>query len=234
MSELKQNVVTSDMNLKNLLDLFKKDLMLNFNCHALATVQSFDSSNGTVKASINYKKTFMQRQGNGSYQPIQKDYPLLVDCPVIMMQGGTAVLTFPITPGDSCMILFNDRDMDNWLYSGQVQEVASQRLHSFSDGVALVGLRSFNSPVEDYDSVRAVLRNGGAQVAVGPTLLKLSNQVTDLKQVINGLIDIIATLTSAMSGANAGNIPATVAAPSAAATTALNLYKNTAVGALLE
>ena len=231
---LKQNVVTSDLSLKNLLDLFKKDIMLNFNCHAIGTIQSFDSSNCSVKATVNYKKTFMQRNADGSYNSVNKDYPLMVDCPVVVLQGGTAALTMPIQAGDTCLMMFNDRDIDNWVHSGQVTENASQRFHSFADAIALVGLRPFSSPISNYDSTRAVLRNGTAMVGVSPTLIKVSNDITTLKTVINGLIDIIATLTSAMSAATPANVTATVGVPSATATTALNLYKTTAVGVLLE
>ncbi|CAK9250669.1 unnamed protein product [Sphagnum jensenii] len=78
----------------------------------------------------------------------------------------------PIAQGDQCLILFNDRSIDNWFTSGQVQPLASSRLHSFSDGIALVGLNYLNNGVTkltNYDSTRAVLRNSTTGVGVSST-----------------------------------------------------------------
>jgi hypothetical protein len=47
----------------------------------------------------------------------------------------------PIQSGDTCLVLFCDRDLDNWFESGQITTLNSNRVHDLSDGVALVGIR---------------------------------------------------------------------------------------------
>lgn len=174
-------------DMKALLDLFKVDVLQSINCHAVAKVQSFDPDDQTLTATINYKKSL-----NGKLL----DYPVLVDCPVVILSGGTAALTMPIAANDDCLILFNDRDIDLWFSSGQVGELASQRLHSFSDAIALVGLKSTLNSLDDYDSDRAVLRNDEAKIAVGATLIEISNNLYNLNDLLQELLTEVQNLVT--------------------------------------
>lgn len=175
MERAKQNLLNRDQTLKDLLDLHKKDVQLSINCMAIATIQSFDATKQTVTATINYKKTFMQPNAQGTYDPVLVDYPVLIDCPVIISQGGGGVLTFPIIAGDTCLILFNDRDIDNWYATGQVGPIATQRLHSFADGFALVGVRALPNAISGYDTQRIHLTFGISDLALGEDYAKLQN-----------------------------------------------------------
>ncbi len=187
--------ITNDPSLKDLLDTLKKDIMLNLNCHAIATVQSFDPANLTVSASINYSKTYFIRNSNtGEYVPKQVNYPLLTDCPVIILGGGPAALTFPIQQGDECLILFNDRDLDNWFAGATSGPVATPRLHSLSDGIALIG---FKNSIDSYDSSRAVLRNGTTGVGVGPDLVKIYNASFTLNGILQDIMTQLESLATA-------------------------------------
>lgn len=225
-TSFQQNKSESEPGLKDLLDLHKKDVMLSINCHAIATVQSFDDTKQTITATINYKKTYFKTNNDGSYVPVLYDYPILLDVPVITMQGGTASLTFPIAKGDSCLILFNDRDLDNWFHTGQVSQTATPRLHSFSDGIALVGLRASNNPIANYDMTRVVLQNGLTMVGLSDTLVKIANATTTLKQVIEGLMDVISTGFGGATPAVGNPLsPATVAALTAYKTTVESLLE---------
>ena len=48
---------------------------------------------------------------------------------------------FEVNPGDACLVIFADVDIDRWLASGVPEEPGSARKHSLSDGFAFVGLR---------------------------------------------------------------------------------------------
>lgn len=206
----------ADPTLKDLLDLHKKDILLSMNCHAIAKIQSFDATKQTVTATIMYKKTFFQRQSDATYTPVLVDYPLLVDVPVLVLGGGGFSVTFPIAEGDEALILFNDRDIDNWFQGSTNGAVASSRMHSFSDGIALVGMRSLANSISGYDTTRAVLRadTPGAYVGVSATKVKVANQTTTLNTLLGQLIDAIVALstTNATVGAPVALSPATIAA----------------------
>jgi Phage protein Gp138 N-terminal domain len=213
-----ENKFAVEPDLKSLLDVLKTDILASTNCHAIGTVQSFDSSVQTVQATLVYKKTV-----NGSL----KNYPILVDCPVVILSGGPSGLTFPVAQGDDCLVLFNDRDIDNWFIGATTGELSTQRNHAFSDAIVLVGLRSQVRSIEDYDMDRASLYNGDTRVAVGASKVLIENDMTTLLTVLDGLIDVIKTSTT---------IPAAVGVPltlNAATLAALEAYKAT-IGGLLE
>lgn len=194
-----QNQTIADPGLVDLLAIHKKDIMLSVNCHAVAKVQSFDPISQTITATINYQKTYFQRNSQGSSLPTQIDYPLLVDVPIYTPGGGDAYLTMPIQQGDDCIILFNDRNLDNWLHSGQKGPVATFRMHSFSDGMALIGIKNFHAPIQNYDPNRAVLRkgpNGETGVGVGDDKVKIYNTDTTLNTLLQDLIAAIKGITT--------------------------------------
>lgn len=176
-TQIQQTSTTSDPNLSDLLNLLKKEIFLDLNCQHLGTVQSFNPETQTITATINYTKTiFTLNSDTQLYVPTQVSYPQLLDVPVIVLGGGDANLTFPIAQGDQCLIFFNDRSIDNWFASGLVGPVASSRLHSLADGIALVGLRYLGKTIQDYDASRVVLRNGTAGVGVGTSQIKIFNE----------------------------------------------------------
>lgn len=197
---IQQNSVPTDPSLSDLLNLLKKEIFFDLNCHHLATIQSFNSAKQTVTATINYTKTFFQLNStSGLYNAVQQNYPLLIDVPVIVLGGGPTRLTFPIAKGDQCLLLFNDRNLDNWFQSGQVGPVANSRAHSFSDGLALIGPNSLNSLIASYDSTRALLTNGTAKVGINPNNNKLTlTNGTSLNTLLQNLCTQLQTLTTAL------------------------------------
>ncbi len=222
-----QNRTTiTDPSLADLLKEQGRQLMLNMNCHALATIQSFNSDTQTVTATINYKRSMQRRATDGTYGIVYIDYPILLDVPVIILSGGAFQLTFPIAAGDTCMILFNDRDMDNWLESGQIGPVASPRLHSFADGVALIGLRPSSSPIANYDATRAKLFNGDTMVGVSAEKVKIANTLYTLNGLLQDLLTQIQAITvTCAAPASPSSTPINAAAISAIATQIGNLLE---------
>ena len=157
------NKTPVDFDLKALLDLVKLDTMISTNCHGLGTIQSFNSLKQTVQVTMDYKRTINNKL---------VDYPVLIDCPLIISGGGLVTLTFPVTTGDKCLILFNDRDIDNWFLGGVGAPPASDRIHSFSDALALIGPRNLTKLITSYDSLRGVLKYGPAGPAVAVSATK--------------------------------------------------------------
>jgi hypothetical protein len=151
--------------------------MRQINCHQVGEIVSFDPA--TQTAEVQVKMSFLL---NGEI----KEYPLLLDCPCIVLAGGEGALTMPISAGDSCLVLFNDRDMDNWYSGGQTMPPRTDRLHDFSDAIALVGLRNKQNKLSGYLAQ-------GTELKYGSSTIKLENgKVT----VTNG------TATVAVEGAN--------------------------------
>lgn len=194
-----QNLIPNgEPQLDDLLRLWKKDILLSFNCHAIAKVGEFFPDEQTVTVTLAYKQTFFRQNADGSYTPQLVDYPTIVKAPLVVIGGGgTGAVTFPIAAGDDCLICFNDRDIDGWAAGQNTAAPPSNRLHSFADALVIVGPRQ--NPLEDYDTERAVLRYKNARVGVGKdgSLVLIENDSTTLNTLLQDLIDEIKNLVTA-------------------------------------
>lgn len=156
-------------SLASLLDLHKKNTMAQINCHQVGEIVSFNPSTQTAEVQI--KMTYIR---NGEI----KSYPLILDCPCIVLCGGNGRITLPIEKGDSCLVLFNDRDIDNWYSSGQTMPPRTNRTHAFADAIALVGLRNKQNQISGYFA-------DGVEIKHGNSSIKLKDGYIDIKGNVN-------------------------------------------------
>lgn len=200
MTNPKQNLIPNEPELKDLLKLTRKEIFLNLNCHHLAKIQTFNPLTQTATASINYKQTYsLPNPVTGVYVDKLVNYPLLIDCPVMFLGGGPGALTFPVAKGDDCIVMFNDRDMDNWYQGSSTSAPATPRLHSFADAIILVGLRNQTSVLLDFDDSRPALRNGLlARVAVDTNEVAMEYDTTGSKVRVGPKIAIENTIAGTL------------------------------------
>jgi hypothetical protein len=218
--------------------------LLQLNCHAVATIQSFDPETLTVEAKINYPMTFYRPDPvTGVIGPVSIDYPTLVSCPVILPQGGGFIMTAPIAEGDSCVILFNDRALDAWIHSGQSLPLNSNRLHAFEDAMALPGLRPQTNIPDVYDDSHMLLQSpdGTVQLGVSETQVLISNEdgtlgtiLGNLMTQVNAMLSAIQAINSAVGTILGGPTNDPVPAPTLVAIGVQLTEINTQLGELLE
>lgn len=159
----------NEPTLASVLKLHKEDIMYSINCHQIGEIVSFNPSTQTAEVQIK-----MLRMMNGEL----KQYPVLIDCPCIVLSGGSGRLTMPISAGDSCLVLFNDRDIDNWYSGGQSVAPRTERKHNFADAIALVGIRNRQNQITDY-------LNDGVELKHGNSSIKLKDGYIDIKGNVN-------------------------------------------------
>lgn len=97
-------------------------------------IRSFDHETQTATVQPAIQQIFVERGA--------VTLPLCVDVPVQFPSGGNFVLTFPVAPGDECLLVFSERAIDFWWDRGGVQLPAEYRLHDLSDAFAIMGVRS--------------------------------------------------------------------------------------------
>lgn len=221
------NKAVAEPSLRDLLDLFQLQIFMQLKCHDLGTIQSFDPATQTAQVSINYRRSFVSKDPMVPVQYV--DYPVLVDVPVFILSGGACSITFPIAKGDTCMVAYNDRDIDNWFQSGQIGPVASQRMHSFTDGMALVGFRSKQNALASYDTTRLILQNGTTFVGISDSKIKIANAATTLLTAMTQLTTALTTFTTATSTAA---VEPTLGPASSALATSVATFKTTLQGLL--
>jgi hypothetical protein len=97
--------------------------------------------------------------------------PLLLDCPVVAPRGGGCTLTFPITQGDECLVVFASRCIDAWWSSGGVQVQSEFRMHDLSDGFCIPGPFSQTTKISGWSTSAVQLRSndGAAYLQLNPT-----------------------------------------------------------------
>lgn len=183
------------------------------------TIESFDASTQTAKVQPAIRRIFITGDSKSkTVTPVE--LPQLINVPVIFPRGGGFSLTFPVVAGDECLLIFNERSIDNWHENGGVNTPSSKRFHSLSDAVCLVGLSSKPNKIPNYDPTNVQLKadnddvsitlkaDGGlAQVATvvditAPTI-NLNGQVTisqglkvDAELTVDGSTTLGATVTS--------------------------------------
>jgi len=139
-----ENQPINPPSLVALMDALKRNIMLGINCAKIGTIVSFDAGASGVRPATatvqiaQQQVTGIDNNGNKTYAA----YPQLELVPVFFPCGGGFTLTFPVQAGDECLLLFSDRDIDNWYQNGAWQPPYSGRTHDMSDAIALVGLRS--------------------------------------------------------------------------------------------
>lgn len=171
------------LTLASLLELQEKGTSRKINCHQVGEIVSFNPE--TQTAEVKVKMSFLL---NGEI----KEYPLLLDCPCIILAGGQGSVTFPIQAGDSCLVLFNDRDMDNWYAGGQTMPPRTDRLHDFSDAIALVGLRNKQNQISGYFAQGTEIKYAGSTIKLENGKVTVTNGTSTVE--MNGAA---VTVTSA-------------------------------------
>ena len=131
----------------DLLKSLKKEIFAEMNCVNVGIIEAFDPATQTATIQIALK-SIQDVEADGTR--IIKERPLLLECPVMVLSGGASHLTMPIVKGDSCIVLFNDREIDNWFTSGGQQTPTSYRKHDIADGLAIVGIRNIQNAIDDY------------------------------------------------------------------------------------
>lgn len=184
--------------LYDVLQILKKQILIEMNCVKIAEIVTFTAA--TRSADVKILAQRVMKDGTVS------SYPQLSNCPVFTLQGGGTSLQFPIKKGDQCLVLFADRNLDNWYQNGNAQPPADGRLHDLSDGIVLVGLNfstDASIPVADASETRLVESDGLTKIGLKTGKITLQNQtgsllttLQDLTTAVSDLITVLNTLTT--------------------------------------
>lgn len=110
------------------------------------------------------------------------DYEPILEVPVVFPSSGSASITFPLNAGDTILLVFSERSLENWLPAGGKVNTSIASTHSVADAIAIPGLFPLNH-------TGAAANNTDLQV-------KLGSQKITIKA--NGDIEIGGTLTQAL------------------------------------
>jgi hypothetical protein len=126
--------------------------------------------------------------------------PVIANVPVVWPGAGGFRLTFPIAAGDTVLLVFSDRSLDQWLAKGGEVDPRDPRRHALPDAVAIPGLRSFKDPWGGAASDGLTIgKDGGPQIKVkeGSIELGAPDEPIALADTIETLLGEIRTWLAA-------------------------------------
>lgn len=214
--------------LDDVLRMFKTQLLINLHCVKVGAIVQFYPSARTADVQILFKRVMK----DGSIQ----SYPKLINRPVFTLQGGGASLQLPIAAGDTCLVLFSDKNLEAWYQNGNEQPQIDGRLHDFTDGIVLVGLNWQTDaaiPAVSTTEARLILKDGTTKVGLQAGKVTVQNATGSLLTTLNNLVTALNTLNAAVAAMTTATITAGTPQAAAAANATAIAAVTTALTALL-
>lgn len=158
-------------DLASLLEQSFSQMMRGVHTALPGVITSYSNGQASVKPQLSRRLT------NGETEEL----PVLNDVPVIWPRSGGASMTFPVKAGDSCLLIFVERSMDEFKGNGSLTAPEDSRQHALSDAVALMGFAHFgggstSDGVEiKLGSSTFTLRDGSVEVDAPAVTIKAPN-----------------------------------------------------------
>ena len=125
-----------------------------------ASIESYDFKTQKADIKIDMQELY--------HNETSLDYPVLSGVPVIFPRCGGASITMPIVRGDTCLVMFLDRDSTSWLLGGKGLKPKSMRSHHLSDAVAIMGLSPFTSKSPSKNNTDMLISFDGSEITLKP------------------------------------------------------------------
>ncbi len=127
-----------NVSLVDVLRKTKAAVKKEINCIKVGKINSFDADKQQAEVEIIISK-ILNIDSEG-VKTIRK-YPLLVEVPSVVIGGGESYLQMPINKGDTCLVLFNDDDIDGWVTNNETTPYTNRK-HDLTDAFCLVGVNN--------------------------------------------------------------------------------------------
>lgn len=151
MAEIRQ-VQRSQTNFNDVMAIAQDAIMSRINCHNIGRILEFDSATQTCTVEMMQIKQF-----NDQFlipAPITQ-------VPLIILGAGGGHITMPNPEGTICLLLFLDRNIDNFMETGEQYTPDTSRMHDFTDCIALTTFTTLANPIQNYDEDAITIFNEG-------------------------------------------------------------------------
>lgn len=149
MAEIRQ-IQKAQIDFNSTLDLAQEAVMARLNCHNVGKILSFNSETQTADIQLMQIKQF----NNQMITPT-----ILTDVPLIIYGAGGGHITLPDPTGSICLLLFMDRNVDDFLETGAAYSPSTSRMHDFTDCIALTTFKTLANPLTEYDEKAVTIMN---------------------------------------------------------------------------
>lgn len=140
------------LDFNNVMEIAQDAIMARLNCHNIGRILEFDKLTQTCTVELMQIKQF----NNQLLTPAP-----ITQVPLIILGSGGGHITMPNPAGTICLLLFLDRNMDNFMATGEQYVPDTTRMHDFTDCVALTTFTTLANPLSNYDENAISLFNEG-------------------------------------------------------------------------
>lgn len=133
----------------------------------------------------------------------QESLPILNDVPVVFPRSGGAWMTFPVKPGDGCLLIFSERSLDEWKGSSDEVFPEDSRAFDLSDAVAIMGLNPFGAGetggddvVISYGASRVTISDGEIRLAAPSVRIEASTTTIVAETTVQGNLTVTGSMES--------------------------------------
>jgi hypothetical protein len=141
MAQIRQ-VQRSQTNFNDVMAIAQDAIMSRLNCHNIGRIIDFDKDTQTCMVELMQIKQFNKQ----TFIPAP-----ITQVPLIILGAGGGHITMPNPVGTICLLLFLDRNIDNFMETGEQYVPDTSRMHDFTDCVALTTFTTLINPLQNYD-----------------------------------------------------------------------------------
>jgi hypothetical protein len=213
---------TRQVDLPDVLRSFREKWASDLHTAIPARVERYDSAKQAVDVQPMIRRQFEDEEGNLMTEVL----PVVTGCPVALPGGGGYALTFPISAGDTGLLILAEGSIDKWVARGPTDptDPGFHHRHSIADGIFIPGVRTYPGALKSAPTDRARLgQDGGLSIDVTAALIKLGGEAATQRAVLGDLLSsAFSTFNTAFFAAYnsyvatlAGSIPPPTAADAA-------------------
>lgn len=144
--------------------------------------------------------------------PTAHALPIINGVPVIFPRTNDAHFIFPIKPGDTGQVLFNERSIDAWTVLGGCVNPGDARMFDLNDAVFFPGLYPVNRPLVRKGAPTSVeIKHGEARIEI--TDKKKFAMENDMAELFTELVNLLTQLASGFEQLNQSHMVNTMLGP---------------------
>ena len=134
------------------MEIAQDAIMSRLNCHNVGRIIEFDKNTQTCTVELMQIKQF----NNQTLIPAP-----ITQVPLIILGSGGGHITMPNPVGTICLLLFLDRNIDNFMETGEQYVPDTSRMHDFTDAISLTTFTTLANPLQSYDDEAISIFNEG-------------------------------------------------------------------------
>jgi len=120
-------------------------------------------------ATISAKPVFKRVIGD-----VEVELPEFAEIPIFTLQGGSNYRIMPISVGDTALLIFSERCIDDWYLGSDNKRPREYRMHDYSDAIAIVGLNNATNAITiptGHEKVQGNIEHTGDYTLVGDAIV---------------------------------------------------------------